>query len=147
MHLNVHQGNGTAAIFRKNKSVFTLSVHGERNYPLRKEKSDLDIGLPDKADDHLYLRTLEKHLPKTIEDFKPEFIFYLAGVDILETDKLGRLSVSKEGCKQRDEYVFMLCKQYNIPVAVSMGGGYSPKLSDIIDAHANTYRAAMDIYF
>jgi acetoin utilization deacetylase AcuC-like enzyme len=145
--LDVHQGNGTAAIFRKNKSVFTLSVHGERNYPLRKEKSDLDIGLPDKADDHLYLRTLEKHLPKTIEDFKPEFIFYLAGVDILETDKLGRLSVSKEGCKQRDEYVFMLCKQYNIPVAVSMGGGYSPKLSDIIDAHANTYRAAMDIYF
>ncbi len=145
--LDVHQGNGTAAIFQDNEAVFTLSVHGERNYPLRKEKSDLDIGLPDKAGDDVYLKALTEHLPKTIERFKPEFIFYLAGVDVLETDKLGRLSVSKQGCKQRDEYVFSLCKQYEIPVAVSMGGGYSPKLSDIIDAHANTYRAAMDIYF
>jgi len=145
--LDVHQGNGTARIFQDNESVFTLSVHGERNYPLRKEKSDLDIGLPDKADDNLYLKTITEHLPKTIEQFKPEFIFYLAGVDVLETDKLGRLSLSKTGCKHRDEYVFSLCKQYDIPVAVSMGGGYSLKLSDIIDAHANTYRAAMDIYY
>ena len=114
---------------------------------MRKEKSDLDIGLPDKAGDDLYLKSIEDNLPRLIDDFEPDFIFYLAGVDILETDKLGRLSVSPGGCLQRDEYVFQLCKNNAIPVAVSMGGGYSPKLTDIIDAHANTFRAATDIYF
>ncbi len=145
--LDVHQGNGTASIFKDNPKVFTMSVHGEKNYPLRKAKSDLDIGLPDKTGDDLYLKTIEDNLPKLIESFEPEFIFYLAGVDILETDKLGRLSVSMRGCTQRDEYVFKLCKSNAIPIAVSMGGGYSPKLTDIIEAHANTFRAAMDIYF
>lgn len=145
--LDVHQGNGTAKIFENDDRVFTFSVHGERNYPTRKEKSDLDIGLPDKADDGLYLSTLKSHLPKLIDEVKPDFIFYLSGVDIIESDKLGRLSVSKEGCKLRDRFVFQQCKKNRIPVAVSMGGGYSPKISDIVDAHSNTFREALDIYF
>jgi len=144
--LDVHQGNGTAHIFKNNAQVFTFSMHGERNYPLRKESSDLDIDLVDKTKDDFYLNTLKETLEPLIERVKPDLIFYLSGVDILESDKLGRLSVTKEGCKHRDEHVFELCKKFEIPVAVSMGGGYSEKLSDIIDAHANTYRVAVDHY-
>ena len=145
--LDVHQGNGTAKIFENENRVFTFSLHGERNYPTRKENSDLDIGLPDKAGDDLYLKTLYDTLPQLIEEIEPDFIFYLSGVDIIESDKLGRLSVSKEGCRLRDRFVFQQCKKNGIPVAVSMGGGYSPKISDIVDAHANTFREALDIYF
>ena len=145
--LDVHQGNGTAHIFRNEDRVFTFSMHGARNYPLRKERSDLDIGLADKTGDDLYLNLLERNLPGLIDVVQPDFAFYLAGVDILDSDKLGRLSVSKEGCKKRDEIVFQLSKLHKIPVAVSMGGGYSEKISDIIDAHANTFRVAQSIYF
>lgn len=144
--LDVHQGNGTARIFQNNNKVFTFSMHGARNYPLRKETSDLDIHLPDKTQDNYYLMTLETTLEPLIEKVRPDIIFYLSGVDILESDKLGRLSVTKEGCKKRDEQVFGLCQKFEIPVAVSMGGGYSEKLADIIDAHANTYRVAIDHY-
>ena len=145
--LDVHQGNGNAHIFRNDERVFTFSMHGEKNYPLRKEKSNLDIGVPDKIEDKAYLKLLEASLPKIIDEVQPEIIFYQSGVDILNTDKLGRLSVSLAGCKSRDEFVFELCKKNNIPVAVSMGGGYSEKLSDIIEAHANTYRMAQSIFF
>ncbi|MDF1696893.1 MAG: histone deacetylase [Saprospiraceae bacterium] len=145
--LDVHQGNGTAKIFENEERVFTFSMHGERNYPTRKEKSDLDIGLPDKTEDEFFLKQLEENLPKLIDEVQPDFIFYLSGVDIIESDKLGRLSVTKEGCKKRDRYVFNQCKKNNIPVAVSMGGGYSPKISDIVDAHSNTFREALDIFF
>ena len=145
--LDVHQGNGTAEIFRNNKSVFTFSVHGAKNYPVRKEKSNLDIGLPDKTGDKFYLRTIKESLPPLLEKVQPDFIFYLAGVDILETDKLGRLAVSREGCKKRDKFVLELCKKNNIPIAISMGGGYSVKISDIVEAHANTFRMAQNIYF
>jgi acetoin utilization deacetylase AcuC-like enzyme len=145
--LDVHQGNGTAKIFENDDRVFTFSMHGERNYPTRKEKSDLDIGLPDKTEDELFLNHLHSTVPLLIEKIEPDFIFYLAGVDIIESDKLGRLSVSKEGCKKRDRFVFQQCKRNNIPVAVSMGGGYSPRISDIVDAHSNTFREALDIYF
>ena len=145
--LDVHQGNGTAEIFRNNKSVFTFSVHGAKNYPVRKEKSNLDIGLPDKTEDKFYLRTIKESLPPLLEKVQPDFIFYLAGVDILETDKLGRLAVSREGCKKRDKFVLELCKKNNIPIAISMGGGYSVKISDIVEAHANTFRMAQNIYF
>lgn len=145
--LDVHQGNGTAQIFRNEKAVFTFSVHGAKNYPVRKEKSDLDIGLPDKTEDKFYLETVQNTLPRLLDQVQPDFIFYLAGVDILATDKLGRLAVSREGCRQRDQFVLNLCKKNNIPVAVSMGGGYSVKITDIVEAHANTFRVAQNIYF
>lgn len=145
--LDVHQGNGTAHIFQERKEVFTLSVHGAKNYPLRKQQSDLDIGLPDGCEDRAYLSSLELHLPKIMDEFEPDFVFYLSGVDILSTDKLGRLSMSREGCKRRDRYVFELCKRYQVPVAASMGGGYSHQLRDIVEAHANTFRMAQEVYF
>lgn len=145
--LDVHQGNGTAQIFKDETSVFTFSMHGAKNYPARKEQSDLDIGLPDKTGDELYLKTLKEVLPMLIEKVKPDFIFYLSGVDVLETDKLGRLSMSIEGCKERDRLVLETCKQNQIPVAVSMGGGYSERISTIVDAHANTFRLAQEIFF
>jgi acetoin utilization deacetylase AcuC-like enzyme len=144
--LDVHQGNGTARIFQDRPEVFTFSMHGEKNYPLKKEQSDLDIGLPDGITDDYYLKLLKQHLPKVIDRVKPDILFYLAGVDILESDQLGRLKVTREGCKKRDEIVFAEAKRRSIPVAVSMGGGYSRKVSDIVEAHANTYRVAMDLF-
>jgi acetoin utilization deacetylase AcuC-like enzyme len=145
--LDVHQGNGTAKIFENTPEVFTFSMHGEKNYPTRKEKSNLDIGLPDKTEGGLYLNILYENLHKLLHDFCPEIVFYNAGVDILETDKLGRLSVSKKDTLHRDEMVFRLMKTNKIPVVTVMGGGYSEKLSDILDAHANTYRSAQAVYF
>lgn len=145
--LDVHQGNGTAQIFRKEERVFTFSMHGAKNYPLRKEKSDLDIGLPDKTGDEAYLNTLRETLPRLIDEVQPDFLFYLSGVDILETDKLGRLSLSIAGCKERDRFVLESCLKNNIPVAVSMGGGYSERIAYIVEAHANTYRLAQELFF
>lgn len=145
--LDVHQGNGTAKIFENDDRVFTWSVHGERNYPTRKEVSDLDIELPDKTEDREYLKVIRNTLPKLLQEVQPDIIFYLSGVDILESDKLGRLSVSISGCKERDRIVLDACKLNNIPVAISMGGGYSPRIADIIEAHANTYRLAQEIWF
>lgn len=145
--LDVHQGNGTAEIFRQEPRVFTFSMHGTNNYPLVKENSDLDIGLPDQAGDEFYLKTLDVNLKHLLDHVKPDFIFYQCGVDILATDKLGKLSVSKNGCRERDRLVLSLAKKNNIPLVASMGGGYSPDFRDIIEAHANTYRVAQDIYF
>lgn len=145
--LDVHQGNGTAKLFENNPKVFTFSMHGAMNYPSRKEFSDLDIGLPDKTKDYYYLKTLQKTLPVLIDQVEPDLVFYLSGVDVLETDKLGRLSMSIDGAKKRDRYVLELCKKNNIPVAISMGGGYSERIAHIVDAHANTFRLAQDIFF
>jgi acetoin utilization deacetylase AcuC-like enzyme len=145
--LDVHQGNGTAHIFREEPRVFTFSVHGERNYPLRKEKSDMDIGLPDGTEDADYLRILRETLPRLIETVRPDFVFYQSGVDVLASDKLGRLDLSREGCRMRDHIVLSTCKQNKIPVAVSMGGGYSPRIADIVEAHSNTFRVAQEIFF
>lgn len=145
--LDVHQGNGTAEIFSKEERVFTFSMHAEKNFPFRKEKSDLDIGLADGTTDSEYLKLLSQNLKFIIESFKPDFIFYLAGVDVLGTDKLGKLNLSKAGCKQRDELVLSYCKNLGLPVLISMGGGYSPKISDIVEAHCNTFRIAHDLYF
>jgi len=145
--LDVHQGNGTASIFKNEPRVFTFSMHGANNYPARKEPSDLDIALPDKTDDKTYLHLLEANLFRILENFEPEFIFYLSGVDVLETDKLGKLSLSIAGCKERDRMVFHACKSLEIPVAVCMGGGYSEKITDIVEAHANTFRLAQEIFF
>lgn len=145
--LDVHQGNGTAKIFENEERVFTFSIHGEKNYPMKKEVSDLDIELPDGTGDREYLKSLKENLPKLIDSVQPEIIFYQSGVDILSTDKLGRLGLSKEGCRQRDKFVFEIARINDIPVVVTMGGGYSEKISDIVDAHANTYRLAQEIYF
>ena len=145
--LDVHQGNGTAEIFRNNASVFTFSMHGKTNYPFRKEISDLDIALDDDTDDETYLSILNEVVPKLIHREKPDFIFYMAGVDILKTDKLGKLGCSIDGCKKRDEIVLSICKKFEIPVQVSMGGGYSPDIKTILEAHANTYRVARGIFW
>ncbi|MFY8003602.1 MAG: histone deacetylase [Chitinophagaceae bacterium] len=144
--LDVHQGNGTAKIFANNNRVFTFSMHGAHNYPFHKEQSDLDIPLPDGINTDDYLELLKTNLPKIIESFQPDFVFYLSGVDILETDKFGKLKVTLDGCKQRDTYVFETLAKYQIPVAVAMGGGYSADVKIIVEAHCNTYRVANDIF-
>ena len=140
--LDVHQGNGTAEIFKNNPNVFTFSVHGKSNYPFKKETSDLDIALENETNDATYLKTIRYWIPKLIEDEKPDFIFYLSGVDILASDKLGQLGCTLVGCKERDNFVFETISKLKIPVQVSMGGGYSPDIKTIIEAHANTYRMA-----
>ena len=145
--LDVHQGNGTASLFNSNTNVFTLSFHGKKNYPFRKEKSDLDIEFNDNTKDEEYLKVLKETIPREIDKFKPDFIFYLSGVDVLENDKLGRLSLSINGCKERDKFILDICKRDSIPIQVSMGGGYSTLLKNIIEAHSNTFRLAQEIFF
>jgi acetoin utilization deacetylase AcuC-like enzyme len=145
--LDVHQGNGTAQIFENEPRVFTFSMHGDKNFPFRKERSDLDIPLADGVEDEEYLDILKRILPELIRRQQPDFIFYLAGVDILSTDKLGKLALSKDACKERDRFVLGQCISNNIPVQVSMGGGYSPQIKDIVDAHCNTFKTAADLYF
>lgn len=145
--LDVHQGNGTAKIFQNTPEVFTFSMHGKNNYPLHKEKSNLDIELEDGTQDSVYIYSLEKSLDAILTQFDPDFIFYQAGVDILASDKLGRLSVTIQGCCHRDEIVIQTAKQNNIPIVICMGGGYAKEIKHIINAHANTYRTAQHIYF
>lgn len=145
--LDVHQGNGTAEIFQNEKSVFTFSMHGKNNYPFKKEQSDLDIELLDGTGDVEYLSVLKNTLPKLIDEQKPHFIFYLSGVDILATDKLGKLGCSIEGCKERDRFVLQTCRDRKIPMQISMGGGYSADIKIILEAHSNTFRLAQEIFF
>lgn len=144
--LDVHQGNGTAVIFQNEPRVFTFSMHGAANYPLRKEQSDLDIHLPTKTTDTEYLGILKNTLPRLLKEVKPDFIFYISGVDILETDKLGHLSVTKEGCKERDVVVLEAAKEHQLPVVITMGGGYSARISDIIETHCATFRVAANLF-
>lgn len=145
--LDVHQGDGTASIFKNHDFVFTFSFHGQKNYPFKKQNSDFDLPLEDNTGDRAYLNALKNHLPRLLDLFKPDFIFYLAGVDVLKTDKLGRLGLTMAGCKDRDRFVLKFCKDQNIPVQVSMGGGYSMHLKDIIDAHSNTFELAQELFF
>lgn len=145
--LDVHQGNGTAQIFQNEPRVFTFSMHGASNYPMHKEQSDLDIGLADGTDDVTYLKLLDQHLNRLLDTVQPDFVFFQSGVDILATDKLGRLGMSIEGCKERDRMVLQSCKNNRIPMVASMGGGYSERIAHIVEAHANTYRLAQEIYF
>jgi acetoin utilization deacetylase AcuC-like enzyme len=145
--LDVHQGNGTARIFREEPRVFTFSMHSGHNYPFHKEQSDLDIPLPDGTGDGPYLQVLQETLPRLLQEVEPDFVFFQSGVDILATDKLGRLQVSPAGCKARDRLVLETCRQNGLPVAVSMGGGYSDKIADIVEAHANTFRLAQFLFF
>lgn len=144
--LDVHQGNGTAEIFENNKQVFTFSMHCQNNFPFKKEVSDLDVGLPDYTGDDEYLEILADNLKLLFSREQPDFVFYLSGVDILASDKLGKLSVSEKGCQERDLLVFQFCKEYKVPVQVSMGGGYSPQLRAIVDAHCNTFKQAVKVF-
>ncbi|NRB83392.1 MAG: histone deacetylase [Winogradskyella sp.] len=145
--LDVHQGNGTAEIFQKDNSVFTFSMHGKSNYPFKKEQSDLDIALENNTDDETYLNILKRTLPRLIDEQEPDFIYYLCGVDVVASDKLGKLGMTLEGCKERDRFVLQTCKDQQIPVMCSMGGGYSPDIKTIVEAHANTFRLSQDIFF
>ncbi len=145
--LDVHQGNGTASIFKEVPQVFTFSMHGEKNYPLRKEVSSLDCGLEDGTGDEAYLTVLEEQLEGILREFIPDFIIYQCGVDVLETDQLGRLALSLEGVKDRDELVLRLAKDLKIPIMCCMGGGYSKQIGRIVDAHTQVYRLAQELYF
>lgn len=145
--LDVHQGNGTAVMFQHEPRVFTFSMHGKDNYPLRKEQSDLDIELPTGTADELYLNTLYDTLPRLIAQVQPDCLFFVSGVDILASDRLGKMAVSREGCRQRDAFVMEEARRHNLPLTVSMGGGYSPRLTDIVEAHCNTFRLASSLYF
>lgn len=144
--LDVHQGNGTAALFSNEPRVFTFSMHGRHNYPFRKEQSDLDVPLEDGIGDKDYLQLLEHNLTSVYDRFTPGIVFYLSGVDVLSTDKFGKLNLSIEGCRQRDEIVFRFCRANGIPCVVAMGGGYSPEVRTIVEAHCNTFRAAKSIF-
>ena len=143
--LDVHQGNGTASIFKEENRVYTFSMHGKKNYPFKKETSDLDIELDDGVKDGEYLKTLEHTIKKLDSTLKPNLIFYISGVDILSTDKLGRLKVSRDGCKKRDEMIYEFAQKKNIPIVTSMGGGYSEKIYDIVEAHCNTYKCMLQL--
>ncbi len=144
--LDVHQGNGTAEIFKQEERVFTFSMHGKKNYPFRKENSNWDIALEDQTGDEVYLNLLNDALPRLFGRVDPDFVFYLSGVDVVDTDRLGRLGLSIEGCKKRDEQVLKFCQKRSLPVQCSMGGGYSKDIKLIIEAHANTYRVAQQIF-
>ncbi|HET8574244.1 MAG TPA: histone deacetylase [Edaphocola sp.] len=138
--LDVHQGNGTADIFKEEPRVFTFSMHGRNNFPFKKETSDWDIGLPDGIQGDGYLELLADALEKLFVRVRAEFVFFQAGVDVLASDKMGKLRLSIEDCRQRDILVFEFCRQHRLPVQVSMGGGYSPRIKDIVDAHCHTYK-------
>jgi acetoin utilization deacetylase AcuC-like enzyme len=144
--LDVHQGDGTAKLFEHEPRVFTFSMHGRHNYPFHKEKSDLDIPLEDGTNEATYLGLLKEALPLLLKNVQPDFVFFLSGVDILSTDKFGKLTIPVEGCKKRDEFVFSLLKQQQIPCVVSMGGGYSEDIKIIVEAHCNTFRMAKEVF-
>lgn len=145
--LDVHQGDGTADIFEKEDRVFTLSVHGENNFPFEKKVSDLDVGLADDIGGDEYLCILDKTLKRLFNIVEPEFVFFQSGTDVLQTDTMGRIKLDKEACRQRDQLVFNYCKNYHLPVQVSMGGGYSKQIRNIVDAHCNTFKEGIGCLF
>jgi acetoin utilization deacetylase AcuC-like enzyme len=144
--LDVHQGNGTASILKDYNKVFTFSIHGEKNYPFHKEKSNLDIPVKDGINGKEYLKKLKENLDFLSVELSPDIIFYISGVDILDTDKLGRLAVKREDCKKRDEMVFEFSKKCKAPIVTVMGGGYSEKIYDIVEAHCNTFKSMLSLF-
>jgi acetoin utilization deacetylase AcuC-like enzyme len=140
---DVHQGNGTAAIFQDDASVFTFSMHGEKNFPLRKERSTIDVNLPNGTGDDEYLKILAHYVPSIVQDFSPNLVFFQAGVDPHERDRLGKLKLTHEGLRQRDEFVIGTCRQAGIPVVTTMGGGYGQNIQDTVEGHCNTVRVAL----
>ena len=140
--LDVHQGNGTAAIFSGDESVFTFSMHGDKNFPFKKELSDLDVPLADGTGDDEYLSLLQPHLTAVLNRHQPDFVFYLAGADPFEGDRLGRIKMTIHGLKRRDEIVLEACTKARLPVAISMSGGYATDIDAIVAIHTNTIRTA-----
>jgi acetoin utilization deacetylase AcuC-like enzyme len=136
--LDVHQGNGTARIFADDPGVFTFSMHGAGNYPFRKERSRLDVELPDRTGDDAYLALLSRHLDAVLEEARADLALFIAGADPYRSDRLGRLSLSMEGLEQRDAAVLAACRRRGLPVAVVLGGGYAADLRDVVTIHANT---------
>jgi acetoin utilization deacetylase AcuC-like enzyme len=145
LDLDVHQGDGTASIFENDPGVLTVSLHGENNFPFRKQSSGIDIGLPDATGDEEYLTRLRRVLP-AIAEFRPAILFYQSGVDALAGDRLGRLQLTHNGLMARDRAVFEFSRDLEIPVVVTLGGGYSDPISRTAEAHANTYRVAADVF-
>jgi acetoin utilization deacetylase AcuC-like enzyme len=143
---DVHQGNGTAFIFKDDDSVFTFSMHGAKNYPLHKERSSLDLELPDKTGDAEFLETLNEALPRVFLH-NPDIVFYLGGADPFEKDKLGRLGLTIEGLRERDETVLRFALEHQTPVVTTMSGGYALDINDTVEIHANTIRAVKKIFF
>ncbi len=145
---DVHQGNGTAAIFAADPTVFTFSIHGARNFPFRKERSTLDVELPDGAGDDTFLAALDLHVPEIIAAFRPDLVVYLAGADPFHDDRFGRLALSKRGLAGRDRFVLGCCREAAVPVAVTMAGGYARDTEDTVDVHTETLRiaAAMECF-
>lgn len=141
--LDVHQGNGTAAIAAGDASIFTMSIHGAGNFPFRKETSDLDIHLPDGTGDEPYLESLSRGLAELRQRFSPELLIYLAGADPFDDDRLGRLKLTKRGLSQRDELVFGFARELGLPVAVAMAGGYARNILDTVDIHFSTVSFAL----
>ncbi|HEV2763085.1 MAG TPA: histone deacetylase [Pyrinomonadaceae bacterium] len=142
---DVHQGNGTAAIFEGDADVFTFSMHGAKNYPLFKQRSTLDVELADGTTDDEYLAALAAHLPRVFAH-EPDLVFYLAGADPYAGDKLGRLALTVEGLRARDEFVLRACEERRVPVATVMSGGYAKALDDMIEIHCNTVRTARAVF-
>lgn len=140
---DVHQGNGTAAIFQNDATVFTFSIHGAKNFPFHKEKSDLDIALPDETGDEEYLHALQAGLEQVQKSFSADLVIYLAGADPYERDRLGRLCISKAGLAARDRFVFNTYRQKGLPVAVVMSGGYASNVEEIVDIHFQTVKLAV----
>lgn len=143
---DVHQGNGTAFIFEDETDVFTFSMHGAKNYPLFKEKSSLDIELPDKTSDAEFLETVSEALPRIFLN-EPDIVFYLAGADPFEKDKLGRLGLTIEGLRRRDETILEYARKLDIPIVTVMSGGYALDMRDTVEIHCNTIRAVKEVFF
>ena len=143
---DLHQGNGTAAIFGNEDRVFTFSIHQENNYPFYKPKSNMDIGLADRTKDKEYLARLEENIPKIVSDFKPELVMYVAGADPYKNDQIGNLALTKEGLKKRDFFIYDTAKNYQVPVAVVLAGGYAARREDTVDIHFNTIKTAIEIF-
>lgn len=141
--LDVHQGNGTASILQNDDSIFTFSIHGENNFPFKKEKSDLDLGLADGCNDETYLQSLEECLNQLNTRFKANCIIFLAGADPHEGDRLGRLNISKDGMRLRDEMVFQYALDRQLPIAFSMAGGYGKEIESTVDIHFQTIKTAL----
>lgn len=139
---DLHQGNGTAFIFKEDKSVFTFSIHQENNYPFHKPESDMDIGLRNMTRDDEYLDNLKKHIPKLISDYKPDLIAYVAGADPYKEDIIGDLSLSIEGLKRRDKYIFGAARNFGVPIACALAGGYASDYNDTVTIHYNTVKIA-----